>query len=277
MLHEHMPELMPVYDRIVALAGGTDAVARFLALYHPTPFLYGCSQAIWARSTKALLRNYDYPMHLCDGLVLYSAWTGTRVIAMADCLWGVLDGMNEHGLAVSLAFGGRKVIAPGFGITLILRYILELCQTTAEAAEVLRRIPVQMAYNVALLDRQGGHATVRVAPDREAEVSRLLFSANSQGKIDWPEHAAMSRTRLRENVLAANLSSPKQTLPGLTQSFLHPPLYRTPSRHDWGTLYTAAYYPDSGDIEYRWPEHVWRQSFAEFSEGSRTIHYDRQA
>src|SRR6185436_2580738 len=96
----------------------------------PTPYLTGCSQAVWTRRGEppTLVRNYDYHPELCEGTLLLSAWHGTRVIAMSDCLWGVVDGINEHGLAVSLSFGGRQVVGDGFGIPLVLRYALEFCK-----------------------------------------------------------------------------------------------------------------------------------------------------
>ena len=76
-----------------------------------------------------------------DGLILHTAWAGGRVIASIDCLWGCLDGMNEAGLAVSLSFGGRRAVGDGFGIPIVLRYVLEFCRTAADAADVLRRVP----------------------------------------------------------------------------------------------------------------------------------------
>lgn len=273
-LRAHMPELMPTYERLVELAGGGDLAARFLALYCPPPFLSGCSQLIWTGDRIALIRNYDYPPHLFDGVVLHSAWTGTSAIAVTDCLWGVLDGMNEHGLAVSLAFGGRKAVGEGFGIALILRYILEICQTTKEAAGVLRRVPVQLAYNVAVVDRGGHYATAFLAPDREAIISRPPVSANHQGKVEWrSEHERVWQTARREAILVAALHEPKQTLAGITQHFLQPPVYRPTHHSGWSTLYTAAYYPETGETEWRWSNHVWPQSFTAFAEGERTVHY----
>jgi predicted choloylglycine hydrolase len=66
---------------------------------------------------------------------------------MSDCVWGALDGMNAAGLAVSLNFGGRRVEGPGFGVILIVRYILETCRNAVEALAVLRRVPVHLSYN----------------------------------------------------------------------------------------------------------------------------------
>ncbi|HAJ19087.1 MAG TPA: hypothetical protein DCL95_03350, partial [Rhodospirillaceae bacterium] len=62
--------------------------------------------------------------------------------------WGVLDGVNEKGLAVSLTFGGRRAVGEGFGIPVILRNILEFCATVEDAAKVLAEVPTHMAYNV---------------------------------------------------------------------------------------------------------------------------------
>lgn len=275
LLRRHMPELVPTYERLVELAGGGDTAARFLALYCPPPLFSGCSQAVWTRHPVALVRNYDYPLHLFDGVLLYSAWNGTRVIATSDCLWGVLDGMNEHGLAVSLAFGGRRVAGEGFGITLVLRYILETCRTAREANAVLCRIPVQTAYNVAVLDAGGDYATVCIAPDRAPVVTQTPVSANRQGSIDWPEFEREWQSVRREAILKACLDDPQETLNGLKRRFLQPPVYRASHPNGWGTLYTASYYPQAGELECSWPDALWFQSFAAFTEGERTVWYGR--
>src|SRR5262245_32408108 len=100
-----MPELVPLYERVVDLAGGGDLEARLLSLYCPAPYLGGCSQVCWVGDPEPLLiRNYDYSAPLCEATVLKTSWTSDHgngaVIAMSDCAWGVLDGVNEAGLAV---------------------------------------------------------------------------------------------------------------------------------------------------------------------------------
>ncbi len=65
------------------------------------------------------MRNYDYPASRLEGTIASTAWTGRRVIGMTDCLSGLLDGMNDAGLAVSLTFGGRRASGPGFGVPLV--------------------------------------------------------------------------------------------------------------------------------------------------------------
>ncbi len=95
------------------------------------------------------------------------------MLGTSDMLWGLLDGMNEDGLAVSLTFGGRPDVGEGFGIPIVLRYVLETCATVPQAISALRRIPVSQSYNVALVDGAGDHATVFVTPGEPAEVSDL--------------------------------------------------------------------------------------------------------
>ena len=90
---------------------GDELAARFLSLYRPPGFVVGCSQGAWSRDADpVLVRNYDYPASRAEGIVLSTQWTGRRVIGMSDCLWGLLDGVNDVGLAVSLTFGGRRVV-----------------------------------------------------------------------------------------------------------------------------------------------------------------------
>jgi predicted choloylglycine hydrolase len=273
MLRRHMPELVPTWERLVELAGGGDLAARFLTLWQPPAFVSGCTQAIWLRDQPALIRNYDYPPGSCEGLLLRSRFTGTAVLAMADCLWGVLDGINEHGLCISLAFGGRHRVGAGFGIALVLRYILETCRTAHEALDVLRRVPVHLPYNLAILDRGGGWQTVAIAPDRQLEIRREPYSANRQGTHVWPDDHRIADTVRREALLEAYLDNPAETLERLLERFVRPPIYRPIQPEGWGTLYTACYFPARGGMMLRWPYLTWHQSLADFREGERLVWY----
>ncbi len=206
-----MPELVPVYERLVDLAGGGDFAARLLALWCPTPYLTGCSQAVWSGTPPILVRNYDYHPALWDGVLLSSAWTGRRVIAMLDSLWGVLDGINEDGLSVSLAFGGRQVVGEGFGMPLILRYVLETCRNVDQGVAALIRVPSHMSYNVTLLDARGQHRTVFLAPDRPPSVTRRALATNHQRVVEWEAFAHATASVDRERYIRARLDDPAET------------------------------------------------------------------
>ena len=138
-LSTHMPEIVPLYEELCELGGGGDQAARFLSFYNPPAYLSACSQAVWAGAEPVLVRNYDYNPKAFDSLVLSTKWDGRRVIGTSDGLWGLVDGMNDAGLAISLTFGGRRIVGNGFGVPLILRYVLQTCTTAQEAGEVLGR------------------------------------------------------------------------------------------------------------------------------------------
>ncbi len=145
----HMPGLLHTYDTLCDSLSADKHVAAFLSLYNPPSFPTGCSQMAWQHNNvNRLIRNYDFPPSLSERKLLFTNWYGTKVMAMSDCIWGVLDGINEHGLAVSLAYGGNVTRGKGFAITLILRYELEFCSTVKDASEALSRLAVHMPYNV---------------------------------------------------------------------------------------------------------------------------------
>jgi predicted choloylglycine hydrolase len=268
-LRHHMPELALTYDSLVLAMGGGDLEARFLSHWCPPPVATACSLAVWNRWDNVLVRNYDYPPLQCDTTVLASRWNGTRVLAMADCLWGAVDGINEHGLALAIAFGGRSVVGEGFGIGLVVRYVLEVARSVPEALEILYRVPVSMAYNVALVDAAGLGAIVAVSPDRPAVVTPHLTAGNRQGWTEWPEHAAMCATLEREEALAVAISDPWSTSSSLVGGFLRAPIWRDPATTPWGTVYTAAYDTHLGTLDLLWPDDAWRLSVHGVVEGSR--------
>jgi predicted choloylglycine hydrolase len=275
-LREHMPELVRVWEQLTELAGGGDVEARFLSLWCPPAYIAGCSQSVWidpqGHAEPALLRNYDFAPALLEGNWLATRWTGRRVAAMGDCLWGALDGVNEDGLAASLSFGGRTVSGIGFGIPLVLRYILETAQNTAQAIAILQRVPVHMSYSVTLLDKQADWATVFVGPDRPVEVTRRKAITNYQRFIEWPEHARATRASERLEAMERQLDG-RTSEQMMAEALLVEPLYQNAWARGYGTLYTAVYRPLSGSIDLHWPGAVWTQSLRNFEEGQRDIIY----
>jgi predicted choloylglycine hydrolase len=268
-LETYMPELVPTWERLTALAGGGDLAARMLSLYDPPPLVTGCSQAVLDRDEPLLVRNYDFDPALLEGVIALTAYTGRRVLGMSDCLWGLLDGVNDAGLAMSLAFGGRRVTAPGFAMPLIVRYLLELCATTREAVAVLGRLPVQAAYNLTIVDREGAAVTVHVGPDHPAELGRAVVATNHQRTVDWPEHAEAVRSQEREQCML-DLLEARPSESEFVAAFLEPPLYSTAYAEGFGTLYTAVYRPAEGAVDYRWPDATWRQAIDSFEAGALT-------
>jgi predicted choloylglycine hydrolase len=268
MLDKWMPELGPTFERLVELADGDPLAARFLSMYRPPGFVVGCSQAAFTGDGgPVLVRNYDYPASRVEGIVYQTSWTGRGVIGMSDCLWGLLDGVNDAGLAASLTFGGRPAVGDGFGIPLVMRYVLEVCDDVEAACSVLSQIPVHAVQNVTLIDRGGDFATVRVGPDREPEVLTVPVATNHQHRGDWPEYEQAVGTFERERRLLELLRTAGMTRDRLVHAFLEEPLHRDDLASGFGTLYTAVYFPADGRAEYRWPDGMMMtQSFVEAKE-----------
>lgn len=267
-LATHMPELMPVYERLTHLSAQDgsctkedDIARRMLTMWDMPAFLPGCTQVVDTRRHPILIRNYDYSPDLFEWVSISSRYTGRRVIGTSDCLWGLLDGMNDAGLIVSLTFGGRPGSAPGFGIPLIVRLLLEVADDVDAAVARLRTIPVGMSYNLTMADRHGRAATVFVAAGQTPEVSDLPAAANHRGLVpEYPEHAARFRSVERQQCALDALRADADAS-GLAARFLRPPLYNSAYSAGFGTLYTAVYTPSAGTVEYRWPDRSFVRTF----------------
>lgn len=264
-LKRYMPELVPYFDQLVAMAGGGDLEGRFLTMYCPPAYMSGCSQAAWTNGSNSLIRNYDYSFKMFEGTMMYTQWR-QPVIGVTDCTWGLLDGMNAFGLAASLTFGGRKIVGDGFGIPIIIRYVLEMAKTVEEGIAILNRIPVHMAYNVTLVDDTGNYSTVYLSPDRKPVIVNTPVATNHQMEIEWGDYASLTGTIERKKYLDDMISSPFETEATLLNRFLHPPLYNTNFEKSFGTLYTIIYRINAKNIEVLWPNKHIYQAFDEFTE-----------
>ena len=180
---------------------------------------------------------------------------------MSDCLWGLLDGMNDAGLAASLTFGGRRGVGDGFGIPLVMRYLLEVAETVTEAEKMLARVPVHMAYNVTVLDRNADVATIFVAPGVAPQVTRLPVATNHPGTsprtLSTPDGFGASS----DKTLCCAPWTRDPDVSTLVQQFLREPVYNTAYEEGFGTMYTAAYQPTKGVADFVWPTSSWGRRF----------------
>jgi predicted choloylglycine hydrolase len=273
-LKRHMPELVPVHARLTELAGGGDRAARFLAGWCPPAYLGGCS--LMARAGQEgvrLVRNYDLSPDLNEGLMLHTGWTGRRVMGMVEFLWGLSDGINDAGLSVALAYGGGSVTGEGFGICLILRYVLETCDDVPAALTALRRIPSHMDYNLVLADTAGNTASVEMlAGGGVREMPQAIATNHQHGSVQ-PDRPAFTKTHERYTKLKTMGDTAPERLAG---RFLEAPLFQTDHAKGFGTLFTAEYDPRDRAMVLHWPTQSWRQTIDGFTEGTRVISYDPQ-
>ncbi len=273
-LSGNMPELLPVYDQLVAIAGGSDRAARFLSTWCPPRYLGGCSLAAMSDGTDVrLLRNYDLSPELNEGLLLRSEWTGRPVMGMVEFLWGLSDGINDAGLSVALAYGGRSETGAGFGVTTILRYVLEVCDTVDAALEVLDRVPSHMAYNIVLADAWGATASVELSPGGGAKRMPSAIATNHQSGPTTPDRAAFTRTYERHRHLSALPAGVRD----LHASFTRAPLLQDRYGEGFGTLFTAEYDPLAQSLRLIWPDEDWQQTLVGFKEGQRVIDFGSES
>lgn len=260
-LARHMPELLPTWARLAEQTGFDDVATRMLTQWCLPVFApAACSQVVVLDPTPTLLRNYDYHPDLLECVSISTDYL-QPVIGTGDCLWGLLDGMNGAGLAVSLTFGGDRRTGVGFGIPLVVRYLLEVCHNVAEARDALRRLPIAMSYNLTMVDRSGAYLTAHLGPERTAEFRAHPLATNHRWDLPIdPEHAARFRSVERYDHLRQLLD--RRTPPGvLADDLLQAPLYSPDFDRGFGTLYTAVYEPAAARLEYRWPRGRWRRGF----------------
>ena len=273
-LKKYMPKMWATYKHLCAVTNADPVMAFFLTGFQPPPYISACAQAVIKADEIQLVRNYDYHPDLLEGTILLSKWNDHKVMGTTDCLIGIVDGMNDAGLCVSLTFGGRKQVGYGFGIPFILRYVLEFCTHTAEAVKVLKSIPSHMSHNVSVVDKTGASKTVQLAPDKTPLVTNDAFATNHQGAVDWPENAQFNQTIRRYNFIENYLKSKNISADELSKAFLHYPLYNTKFSEGFGTLYTSVYQPENLLMKVLWPNVAIERSFDNFTEENILIQYN---
>lgn len=276
MLRLHMPGMEPLWDRWVDSVGGDDEVARFLSFWSPPRYLVNCSQMAGRDSDGPfLIRNYDLDPSLNEGTLLMTGWSGRRVIGMIEAMAGLSDGMNDAGLAMSLTFGGRVARGPGFGIPLIMRYVLQTCRDAQDALAALRSLRSHMSYNVTLTDRDGQVENVMLSPDRPLIRRSDGWATNHQLGVEWPRHGRLTKTLERADRLARLSDDAELDATGWAGQFLTPPLHSRRYDRGFGTVFTVLYRPAQGSATLMWSDgsrYEWR--FDDFPERDLTVHYD---
>ena len=272
-LQEYMPELVPVHAALVKVTGGSNRAARFLSTWCPPSYLGGCSLACAvSKDDIRLVRNYDLSPDLNEGLLLRSEWCGRPVMGMVEFLWGLSDGINDAGLSIALAYGGRQEVGRGFGITTILRYMLETCDTVDEALRVLQRVPSHMPYNVVVADASGASASVEIYAGGGVKMQPRSIATNHQNDSSEPDHGAFTKTFERSRYLDKVLSEAAEPAK-LVSRFQQAPLKQERYTEGFGTLFTAEYEPLRRQMTLHWDGDIWEQSIDQFEEGRRIVQY----
>ena len=169
--------------------------------------------------------------------------------------------MNSDGLAISLTFGGARGSGPGFGIPLVVRYLLEVAGTTENRDRPWSACPSPCRTTLTISDSTGDIRTAYVAPTASWRVRRLPIATNHRFETPAdPAHAARYPQRRTPKYIGDLLAGRKSPRPHSRRISCVSPC-GTRLRERFGTLYTADYRPDAGEVHYRWPGTTWTRSF----------------
>ena len=138
-------------------------VAAFLFSIYCFPVAPRCScfalrdggSVLLARNSDfltSLAPSYDSPFYQLDGVLPF--------LGITTSFTQIEDGVNRCGLAAGLTMVYPKEVRPGLNAGLLVRYVLEHCQTVEEALAALAELPVSSAQTIVLADASGDLAAV---------------------------------------------------------------------------------------------------------------------
>ncbi|MDB4293643.1 C45 family autoproteolytic acyltransferase/hydrolase [Maribacter sp.] len=178
-----------------------------------------CSVFAFKNSDATIIgRNYDM-------LFEFKKFTESSLIApkdkyayisQSDVFIGRSDGINEKGLSVSMSFVNGTEIQTGISFHFIVRKVLEDCENTNQAIEIIQKAKVSAATNFLIADKTGEIVVVEAAPQksmvRRPEKSESFIYITNQfqtkemkmfdrGGVEW------SKSTERYNGLKNNLRS----------------------------------------------------------------------
>jgi predicted choloylglycine hydrolase len=86
-------------------------------------------------------------------------------IGFSLLLFGRIDGLNEHGLCVTMSAGvpGSNPQEEGCKFWMVIRTLLERCRNVSEALELIQEIPIAFNVNLILADKTGEAALIEIA------------------------------------------------------------------------------------------------------------------
>lgn len=193
LLGRHAPWLL---EEVSGLAQGLGVPPeRILDTVVPRPILARCGHfALLPPGTSDGRpyhgRSYEFWLERSDLRLCSTLLTGCAGhIGFSELLFGRNDGINEHGLCVSISIsGGVPGTHEGSGLhyAVVTRILLDACGSVDEALELLETLPIGSCVNLVLSDAGGAaalfeaagpmHAVKRAVPGSAAE--SFLLSTN---------------------------------------------------------------------------------------------------
>lgn len=113
-------------------------------------------------------RNYDmlYQFKKFTESSLIAPKDKYAYISQSDVFIGRSDGINEKGLAIAMSFVNGTKIQPGISFHFIIRKVLEDCESTKQAVDLILNTKVSSANNFLIADKTGVLAVVESSPQK---------------------------------------------------------------------------------------------------------------
>jgi predicted choloylglycine hydrolase len=246
----------------------------------------GCTHAVALPGITAshhllVARNYDMGLAEADLRLCTTRIEGRfSHLGFSDMCFGRLDGINEHGLCVTLSSAWGQTPKDwqephGFHYAIALRAVLDQCRTLEEAVDLCQRMPIGSNGTFLAADRAGNAACIEIAGRERAlkridaqAVEQYLVSANHYSLLAFPapmEYAPSAHSTRRHERLASWLQENRGRITddGL-KSFLDRDWATGVSgyspEHQAGTLWSMVFDVTAGTVEIRFgppPDNGW--------------------
>ncbi|AZU64566.1 C45 family autoproteolytic acyltransferase/hydolase [Neobacillus mesonae] len=206
----------------------------------------GCSIYV---GENYMIRNYDYHPKTYDGrFTIYQPTDGGyATIGPSQKVTGRCDGLNEKGLAMGYTFMNRKRPGDGFICHMIGRLLLELCETTEEAVDLLKEIPHRGSFSYVLFDQRCETPYIVETSPRRVEVRHGYSCTNHFQVMTEENRHKLDDSQKRLDIIEENQGlsgSEAYQLLNASDQGVFSTLYGS-----WaGTIHTAAYFPQELEV-----------------------------
>ncbi|PAV31615.1 hypothetical protein CIL05_02870 [Virgibacillus profundi] len=165
-LFEHFaPHLL---DEIQGLADAleisvTKAASLFSGYGIPGFEGMGCSSVV---NQRYAVRNYDFSPEIYDHRLVFIQSEGSfSSVGHSLHVIGRHEGVNEKGLYAAFHFVEKERPKLGLTASTVIRIILDTCESTEDAVDLLKQLPHSWGYNFSIGDRDGNTAIVEIMSD----------------------------------------------------------------------------------------------------------------
>ena len=191
LFHQWCPGLT---EEIQGFADALQVNAEQIYYYAMTYLLPRCSHmallpSMTAEQKPLLARNYEFNHEIEDFCLVRTKIKGKFAhIGTSVLFFGRDDGINEHGLAVTMSSCGFPVGAlpymrepkiRGLQFWAVIRALLENCKDVKECLQYIRDMPIAYNLNLMLLDQEGNAALVETL-DGRLSYKKLDSSSSKQ-------------------------------------------------------------------------------------------------